>query len=109
MIDDDETELSEADRNFYARLFAAGSPAPVARSARPRTPQIGPDSAFAQSIAEQFARHKRDRLELERQVADLQRQVMEMRAELGVEQRMRELAERLDRIEAPRAPLRTVG
>jgi len=83
---------------------APAAPRSVARSAPPRV-----DPAFAASIRNQLRRGRRERAELERQVADLHRDIAQLRDELGVARWFDELGARLDRIEAaPRSGLRAV-
>jgi hypothetical protein len=80
-----------------AALLDAAPLPPTPQSVKPpaRTP-----SPFAQALRDQFRAERAARHELEAQVADLQREVMELRSEIGVQQRVAGLAVRLERLEA---------
>jgi len=83
---------------------AAPAPQPIARKVRSAT-DYGP---LAEATREMFRRERAKRAELERELASLRDEVRTIRAEIAIEGRMRELAERLDRVEGTRSGLRAV-
>jgi hypothetical protein len=95
---------------LYAAYDAAPAAplAPVTKSA-PATPApaYGP---LAEAVREMFRRERAARAALERRIESLERELAATRAELGVERRVGNMLERLQRLEAASGTtLRNVG
>jgi hypothetical protein len=74
-------------------------------------PQAFKPSPLAEAVREMFRRERAARATLERRIESLERELATTRAELGVERRLAEALERLDRLEAASraVPLRSVS
>ena len=84
-------------------------PALTVTRAAPCSQRVDRITPLAESIRDQLQRERRARAALERDVETLRHELAALRAELGVEQRVRHMADRLERLEAGRGPVRSVA
>lgn len=83
---------------------AAPASQPIARKAARSATE--PHGAFAAAVKQALANERARRAS---DVAALRSEIAELRAEIAVARRVADMGERLDRLEARGAPLRTVG
>jgi hypothetical protein len=81
-----------------AVLLDAAPAAPSTMQRVTRSHRVDP--AFAQSIKEQFTKERRERAALEARVTGLEGELATVRAEVGVEKRVGNLLDRVQRLEA---------